>query len=151
VLLVVLAPSVARAQSWGFVGGGGVDPEQVYAGVFFETPPIAQQVRLRPGFEASRGDGLKVASINFDIIYRTVVGADWAFYTGGGPTVEFATIDDPSRYPKGRGDLDEVSGGFEGLLGFSHRSGFLFEFKFGHTDFAPSLKFGAGFKFGSNP
>jgi hypothetical protein len=149
-LVELLAPPTVGAQSLGFVGGGTVDPENVYAGVFVETPPIAQQIRLRPGFDASRGDGLRIGAVCFDIIYRTVVGPSWAFYTGGGPIVEFAWVDDPATYPKGP-DFDDVTGGFEGLMGFGHKSGFLFEFKFGHTQFAPSLKFGAGFKFGSNP
>jgi hypothetical protein len=149
-LAVVFAPSVARAQSLGFVGGGTVDPEQVYAGVFFETPPIAQQIRLRPGFDASRGDGLKIASINLDILYRTVVGSQWEFYTGGGPTIARAWIDDSSQYPKNP-NFDDVSGGLEGLIGFAHKSGLLFEFKFGHTNLAPNLKFGVGFKFGGGP
>ena len=145
--VVLLLPSRAGAQAVGFIGGGAVDPEQVYAGVFFESPPLAQRVRLRPGVDASRGGGLKVASINLDFIFRADTPSGWQFYTGGGPAILFTRIDEGSD--EAPAEVDDVTGGFVGLLGFSHRSGFLTEFKFGHTKYGPNLKIGAGWKFGT--
>lgn len=144
-IVLLLGPSAARAQSAGFVVGGTVDPEQVYGGVFFESPPIAQRVRLRPGVDASRGGGLRVIAVNLDIIFRADTPSGWSFYTGGGPTVAFNSIDEGSD--EAPAQVDDVTGGFSGVLGFSHRRGFLVEFKYGNTRYGPNLKIGAGFKF----
>src|SRR5687767_9396150 len=81
-LVLLLASSPARAQGVGFVGGGTVDPEQFYAGTFFETPAIAQNIHLRPGVDGGWGNGLRIASINIDIIHRIDAASGWRFYTG---------------------------------------------------------------------
>lgn len=144
--VLLLLPSRASGQAVGFIAGGTVDPEQVYAGAFFESPLLAQRVRLRPGVDASRGGGLKVAAINLDFIFRGETPTGWQFYTGGGPLILFNRIDEGAD--DAPAEVDEVTGGFMGLLGFSHRSGFLTEFKFGQTKYGPNLKIGAGWKFG---
>jgi hypothetical protein len=144
--LVLIFAGTARAQGVGFVAGASVDPEQFYVGTFFETPRIADQVRLRPGIDGSWGDGLKIAAINIDVIYRSDRSSPWQFYTGAGPTIYILRFDDDT-IPRGA-DTDEVTGGFSGVIGFAHASGFFAEFRAGHGgDNAPHLKIGAGFKF----
>lgn len=148
--VVFLWSSTTHAQSVGFLGGGLVDPEQFYVGTFFETAPIAERVRVRPGVDGSWGSDLKIASINIDIIYRTIVGSDWRFYTGGGPTILIIRPEEPGR-PGDPLAEDDVTGGLTGLIGFAHSSGFFTEFKFGRGgNRGPSLKFGAGIRFGGN-
>jgi hypothetical protein len=149
-LLVALcaAPAPARAQSFGFVGGGAIDPDQLFAGVFVETPPIAGEIRLRPGFDASRGEGLRIFTVELDVVYRTVVGSSWRFYTGGGPVIAVVRVDEGYDGVKPPPIVEDTTGGFEGLLGFEHKSGALFEFKFGHANGTSRLKLGAGIRFG---
>jgi hypothetical protein len=148
VAALCVAPGAARAQGVGFVGGGAVDPEQVYAGVFVETPPIAEEIRLRPGFDAGRGEGLKIYTVELDVVYRTVVGPSWRFYMGGGPVVAVIRVDEGYDGVKPSRLVEDTTGGFEGLLGFEYKNGLLFEFKVGHANGTSRMKFGAGFKFG---
>jgi hypothetical protein len=149
-LAALLLPGTVCAQGVGFVGGGTIDPEQFYVGTFFETPRIAQNVRVRPGVDGAWGEGLRVASINLDVIFRTDVPSGWQFYTGGGPTILITRVTDPSQVTDRRFE-DDLTGGLGALLGFAHTSGFLAEFKFGRARNDSSLKLGAGFKFGGGP
>jgi hypothetical protein len=146
-LVVLSTSSVARAQALGFVGGGSVDPEQFYVGTFFETPPLAESVRVRPGVDGSWGDGVRAAAISFDVIYGDEVSSGWGFYSGGGPTV-FITRVDESAEAADSSVVNDVTGGLGGLIGLSHASGLFVEFRFLHVRNAPALKLGAGFKFG---
>jgi hypothetical protein len=148
-LVLLCAAPLANAQGVGFVGGGSIDPEQFYAGTFFETPVIAQGVRIRPGVEGSWGEGLRMASINIDIIRRSDITSGWQFYTGGGPVILITRVSDSARIPDPEREED-VTGGLAALVGFMHQSGFLTEFKFGHTGNGTVLKFGAGFRVGGN-
>ena len=60
-LLVLLPSSVAEAQlpptrssaqsAVGFQGGASIDPEQVFAGVFWQSPSIGGRFYLRPGID----------------------------------------------------------------------------------------------------
>ena len=147
---VLFASSAAHAQGLGFVGGGTVDPEQLYVGTFFETPAIGRSVHVRPGVDGSWGGGLRIASINVDIINRSDLGSGWQFYTGGGPIILITRVDDPSSVTDPRA-VDDVTGGLAGVIGFAHPSGFMVEFRFGRARNAPSLKFGAGFRIGGSP
>ena len=146
VVALLHAPAV-RAQGVGFIGGGTIDPEQWYVGTFFETPQLAQNVRLRPGVDGSWGGGLRIASINIDVIYRTDVPSGWQLYTGLGPNILLIRPDDAPGVPA---DTD-VSGGIGGVFGFAHSSGFLTEFRVGRSRNGPNLKLGAGFKIGGRP
>ena len=72
----------------GFHGGGTVDPEQVFAGVFLQSGDIGGGFRLRPGVDGATGEGIRIATINFDFIYGFPLGASgWTFVAGGGPSV----------------------------------------------------------------
>jgi hypothetical protein len=134
----VSSPAVAQS-SIGFTGGASIDPEQVYVGVFWQSPDIGGRFRLRPGIDGGFGNDLRVATINFDFIYLIPLGqGPWKFVTGGGPTVALTRLSD-DRFDTGT----EVSGGGSYLFGFSHDNGFFTEFRLGGGN-VPNLKIGAG-------
>ena len=157
-LIALLTASVASAQGVGFVAGGAIDPEQFYAGTFFESPSnssaafepsipsIGGTIHVRPGIDGSWGQGLSIAAINVDIITRAQIGSGWQFYTGGGPTVSIVRFSD-DFIPQGVSDT-EVTGGFTALFGFINPKGFLIEIRYGSADGGPTLKFGAGVQVG---
>jgi hypothetical protein len=146
-LLVLFSASVASAQGVGFVGGGTIDPEGVYAGTFFESPPFGGTIHIRPGIDGSWGQGLRIANINVDITHRGQIGSSWEFFTGGGPTISIVRFADvPDGVSNG-----EVTGGFTALFGFISPKGFLVEVRYGSAAGGPSLKFGAGVQIGKRP
>ena len=124
----------------GFQGGASIDPEQVFAGVFWQTPPIAQRFHLRPGIDGGFGQGLRLATINIDFIVRFPLGASgWSLIQGGGPAIVFAKIDGF--------DGTETTAGGSYVFGFAHDAGFFGEFRIGGGN-APALKIGAGWALG---
>lgn len=135
----VSSPALAQS-SIGFTGGASIDPEQVYAGVFWQSPDIGGRFRLRPGLDGGFGNGLRLATINFDFVYLVPLGqGPWKFVTGGGPTVALTRLSDDEFADLGT----EVSGGGSYLFGFAHDNGFFTEFRLGGGN-VPSLKIGAG-------
>ena len=82
-VLVVLA-SAAHAQTVtlqpprqntvGFQWGGSFDPEQVYVGVFWQSPAIANRLHIRPGIDGGFGNDLRLATFNIDFIARFPLG-----------------------------------------------------------------------------
>ena len=145
-LVALLTATAASAQGVGFVAGGTIDPEQFYAGTFFETPSIGGSIHIRPGIDGSWGQGVSIAAINVDIITRGQIGSGWQFYTGGGPTVSILRLSD-NGLANGVSD-NEVTGGFTALFGFIHPKGFLLEVRYGSAASGPTLKFGAGVQVG---
>ncbi len=143
VLSVVLLgglSSTARAQSSiGFTGGGSIDPEQVYVGVFWQSPDIGGRFRLRSGIDGGFGNDIRLATINVDFIYLFPLGqGPWNFVTGGGPAVVLWRPADDAF------DIGtEVTAGGSYLFGFSHDGGFFTEFRIGGGN-VPNLKIGAG-------
>jgi hypothetical protein len=140
--LVLLAPAAAHAQSHaaiGFTGGGSVDPEQGYAGVFWQSPAIGGRLRIRPGIDGGFGNGLRLATINVDVNVGFPLGqSGWELIQGGGPTVAITRYADVP-------DLKDTSAGFSYVFGFAHERGFLTEFRLGSGS-VPQLKFGVGFQ-----
>ena len=145
-LVALLTASTTSAQGVGFVAGGTIDPEQFYAGTFFETPSIGGSIHIRPGIDGSWGQGVSIAAINVDIITRGQIGSGWQFYTGGGPTVSILRLSD-NGLANGVSD-NEVTSGFTALFGFIHPKGFLLEVRYGSAASGPTLKFGAGVQVG---
>jgi hypothetical protein len=139
-LLTIAAASEALAQpAVGFTGGGSIDPEQVYVGVFFQTPDIGGRFRLRTGLDGGFGEGLRLGTINIDFVYLLPLGnGPWKFLTGGGPTIVLIRAAD-EEFDTGT----EVTAGGSWLLGFAHDDGFFTEFRIGGGN-VPNLKFGAG-------
>ena len=139
-ILLVGVSSTARAQSSiGFTGGGSVDPELAYVGVFWESPDLGSSFRIRSGIDGGFGSNLRVGVVNFDFIYRLPLGqGPWRFVTGGGPAISL------TRYSSDVFDTGtEVSAGGSYLFGFAHDAGFFTEFRIGGGN-VPALKIGAG-------
>ena len=137
----VLAPMAARAQSSiGFTGGGSIDPEQVYAGVYWESPTLGGSFRLRPGIDGGFGDNMKLGTINIDLIAKFPLGqSGWSLIQGGGPVI---TI---TRFTGEFEDYDqELHAGGSYLFGFQHDKGFFTEFRVGGGNYVPQLKMGVG-------
>src|SRR5215212_7476072 len=86
--LGVSARNASAQSSINFNGGASIDPEQVYAGVSWESPDIGGRFRLRPGIDGGFGDGLRLATINIDLIVKFPLGTSgWSLIQGGGPVI----------------------------------------------------------------
>ena len=138
---LVLAPGSAGAQSSiSFGGGASIDPKQVYAGVAWESADIGGRFRLRPGIDGGFGEGLRLGTINLDLIAKFPLGqSGWSLIQGGGPTI---TI---SKFTGEFDDLPrEVHAGGSYLFGFQNDQGFFAEFRVGGGSYVPQLKIGVG-------
>lgn len=140
ILLLVGASTTAAQSSIGFNGGASIDPKQVYAGVAWESPDIGGRFRLRPGIDGGFGDGLRLATINLDLVVKFPLGTSgWTLIQGGGPTISLS---------KFTGALEEepleLHAGGSYLFGFQHDNGFFTEFRLGAGGFVPQLKLGVG-------
>ena len=133
-------PHLAAAQSSiGFSGGASIDPEQVYAGVAWESPDIGGRFRLRPGIDGGFGDGLRLANINIDFVVKFPLGTSaWSLISGGGPVISIATASGVDDAPR------ELHAGGSYLFGLAHQNGFFGEFRVGGGGFVPQLKMGVG-------
>jgi hypothetical protein len=139
-LFLPFAAGPAAAQSSiNFNGGASIDPTQFYGGVSWESPDIGGRFRIRPGIDGGVGDGLRLGTINLDLVVKFPLGASgWDLVQGGGPVIslsKLAGIDDQ--------DLELHAGGSY-LFGFQHDSGFFTEFRVGGGGFVPQLKLGVG-------
>lgn len=151
-LLLLALSSTANAQSLqisppgsliGFIGGVSIDPEQLFAGVFWQSPEIGGRFHLRPGIDGGFGDDLKLATMNIDFIARFPLGASgWDLIQGGGPAIVIARDD-----LLGRRETDLGAGGSY-VIGFGHDRGFLTEFRIGGGGRVPALKLTAGYALG---
>lgn len=138
---VALASTAARAQSSiGFTGGGSIDPEQVYAGVYWESPALGGSFRLRPGLDGGFGDNLRLGTFNIDLIVKFPLGqTGWSLVQGGGPVISV------TRFTGEFEDYEqELHAGGSYLFGFQHDKGFFTEFRVGGGGYTPQLKIGVG-------
>ena len=132
-LLMVAAP--AAAQGVGFQGGGTASPNQWYVGSHVEIPLGSDRLALRPAIEGGKGEGLSLASVSFEFLYKyEFPGSPWAIFQGTGPSVNIARFD---------GDTT-TRGGVNFVFGLAHQSGFFTEMKIGGSGSA-SLRYGAGY------
>ena len=134
------AAGAAAQSSINFNGGASIDPTQVYAGVSWESPDIGGRFRIRPGIDGGFGDGLRLATINLDLVVKFPLGTSgWTLLQGGGPTI---TV---SKYSGEFEDLPrELHAGGSYLFGFQHDNGFFTEFRVGGGGYVPQLKLGVG-------
>jgi hypothetical protein len=141
VCFVTFAPAAVRAQSSiGFTGGGSIDPEQFYAGVYWESPALGGSFRLRPGLDGGFGDNLKLGTFNIDLIVKFPLGqTGWSLVQGGGPVISI------TRFTGEFEDYEqELHAGGSYLFGFQHDKGFFTEFRVGGGGYTPQLKMGVG-------
>lgn len=138
--LLSLVPLTAAAQSSiNFNGGASIDPTQVYAGVSWESPDIGGRFRIRPGIDGGFGDGLRLGTINLDLIVKFELGTSgWTLIQGGGPVISVSKSSDSPDAPR------ELHAGGSYLFGFQHDNGFFTEFRVGSGGYVPQLKIGAG-------
>ena len=133
----LLAQSAGGA-AIGFQGGVSIDPEQVYGGVFWQSPPLGGRFHLRPGIDGGSGSDRRLAAINIDFIARFPLGdSGWHLVQGGGPVIVITRI--PAL------GVSDTSAGGSYVLGFSHDRGFFTEFRIGGGN-VPNLKIGAGYQ-----
>jgi hypothetical protein len=136
---MLFAVPAAAQSSISFSGGASIDPEQVYAGVAWQSPDIGGRFRVRPGIDGGFGDGLRLANINIDFIVKFPLGTSgWSLIQGGGPVISISTYSDFED------DSPELNAGGSYLFGFAHDNGFFGEFRVGGGGFVPSLKMGVG-------
>jgi hypothetical protein len=141
VLFSVAVPSLASAQSSiNFNGGASIDPTQVYAGVSWESRDIGGRFRIRPGIDGGFGDGLRLGTINLDLIAKFPLGTSgWTLIQGGGPVISVSKLTGEfADLPR------ELHAGGSYLFGFQHDSGFFTEFRVGGGGNVPQLKLGVG-------
>jgi hypothetical protein len=139
-VLCAALPTRADAQAINFNGGGSIDPEQFYAGVSWESPNIGGRFHLRPGIDGGFGDGLKLGTINIDLIVKFPLGnTGWSLIQGGGPVISVVSF---------TGEFEdaetELHAGGSYLFGFQKDNGFFAEFRVGGGSFVPQLKMGVG-------
>lgn len=145
--LVAMLLSAGNEQAFaqsavGFQGGGSIDPEQGFVGVFWESPDIAGRFRLRPGIDGGFGSNLRIAAINIDVLYVYPLGqTGWRLVQGGGPVITITRFELSPDHT-----LTDTSGGASYVFGFAHDSGFFTEFRAAGGGNVPSLKFAAGWK-----
>lgn len=134
------AQRAAAQSSINFNGGASIDPTQAYAGVSWESPDIGGRFRIRPGIDGGFGDGIRLGTINLDLIVKFPLGTSgWTLIQGGGPTI---TV---SKYSGDFADRPrELHAGGSYLFGFQHDNGFFTEFRVGGGSFVPQLKIGVG-------
>ena len=139
-LMTFSAANASAQSSISFNGGASIDPEQAYAGVAWESRDIGGRFRIRPGIDGGFGDGLRLATINLDLIVKFPLGTSaWTLIQGGGPTISIA------KYTGQFEDLPrELHAGGSYLFGFQHDNGFFTEFRVGGGGFVPQLKLGVG-------
>ena len=139
ILLGFSTRDASAQSSINFNGGASIDPAQVYGGVSWESPDIGGRFRLRPGIDGGFGDGLRLATINIDLIVKFPLGTSaWTLIQGGGPTISISKRTDFDDAPR------ELHAGGSYLFGFQHDNGFFTEFRVGGGGFVPQLKLGVG-------
>ena len=138
--ITVSAATALAQSSINFNGGASIDPTQVYAGVSWESSDIGGRFRIRPGIDGGFGDGLRLGTINLDLIVKFPLGTSgWTLVQGGGPVISVA------KYTGEFEDLPrELHAGGSYLFGFQHDNGFFTEFRVGGGGFVPQLKLGVG-------
>jgi hypothetical protein len=134
------APDAAAQSSISFSGGASIDPTQAYVGTAWESPDIGGRFRIRPGIDGGFGDGIRLGTINLDLVVKFGLGrSSWSLIQGGGPVI---TV---SKFTGDRADASmELHAGGSYLFGFAHDNGFFTEFRVGGGSHVPQLKMGVG-------
>jgi hypothetical protein len=146
VLVLVLFSLVSSSYAQGGAGvraGASIDPDQFYFGGHVEVGPVIERLWFRPNVEIGLGDDRTLVGLNGEFAYWfPLTNPDWDLYVGAGPAVNIIRFE---AGPLGQDETD-VEGGFNILLGLSHREGLFTELKIGAIQ-SPEVKFGIGFTF----
>jgi hypothetical protein len=138
------------ARSYGLRGGINMNPDQFSFGAHVDMGQLASRIRLQPSFELGFGNGVLLASTNFDAHYLFSAGR-FRPYAGGGLGVNFIDV----QNGMGSGDglniepvLNLVGGAEWGApkAGSKAFRRYLLEARIGMGD-TPELKLVAGFNF----
>ena len=98
--LVLLTTSVAAStalgqelgvRSYGLRGGVNLNPDQFNFGAHIDAGRLASRVRFQPSFELGLGNGVTLASTNFDAHYLFNAGRVRP-YAGGGLGINFIDV-----------------------------------------------------------
>ncbi len=155
VLVSAVTADVALSQelgvrSFGLRGGINMNPDQFNFGAHMDAGRLASRVRLQPSFELGFGNGVLLASANFDAHYL-FSAKKFRPYAGGGLGVNF--IDVKSGIGRGEGlNIEPVLNLIGGMEWGAPRAGsrafrrYLLEVRVGMGD-TPELKLVAGFNF----
>ena len=140
VLTVLVSLPAAAQSSIRFIGGGSIDPEQIFGGVAWQSPDIGGRFRIQPGIDGGWGDGLRLATVNIDLVVKFPLGSSgWSLLQGGGPVITIT---------KFTGEFEDVPrelhAGGSYLFGFQKDNGFFAEFRVGGGNYVPQLKMGVG-------
>ncbi len=157
--LVLLTTSVAAStalgqelgvRSYGLRGGVNLNPDQFNFGAHIDAGRLASRVRFQPSFELGLGNGVTLASTNFDAHYLFNAGRVRP-YAGGGLGINF--IDVTSGIGRGGGlNIEPVLNLVAGAEWGAPRRGsrafrrYLLEARVGMGD-TPELKLVLGFSF----
>ncbi len=138
-----------EVRSYGLRGGINMNPDQFNFGVHIDAGSLAPRVRFQPSFELGLGNGVTLASANFDAHYL-FTARRFRPYAGGGLGVNF--IDVTSGMGRGGLNIEPVLNVVGGLEWGAPRPGsrafrrYLLEARVGMGD-TPELKLVAGFSF----
>jgi hypothetical protein len=132
---LTIAPAQAQTRA-GVQGGASLEPDQAYVGSHLVTPPLLENLRLRPSVDVGFGDHLTLVAFNFEFLYTFLSRPLWSAYAGAGPAINYYNFDGGS----------DTEGGFNILFGAQHRDGLFLEMKVGMME-SPDLKFGVGYTF----
>ncbi len=95
-LSVMATPALAQeldlgVRSYGLRGGINMNPDQFNVGAHMDAGRLGSRVRLQPSVEVGFGNGVTLASANFDAHYL-FSARGWRPYVGGGPGINFINV-----------------------------------------------------------
>lgn len=153
VSLVIAGPSFGQelgVRSYGLRGGINVNPDQFNFGAHMDAGRLASRVRFQPSFEVGFGNGVLLASTNFDAHYL-FTAKKFRPYAGGGLGLNFIDVTNGMGQSNGL-DIEPVLNLVGGAEWGAPKRGsgafrrYLLEARVGMGD-TPELKLVAGFNF----
>jgi hypothetical protein len=142
----IAAPRAFAQQGFGLQGGGTLDPDQGFFGMYVISRPLAGDLRVHPGADVGFGNDVILAALHIDFAQWFELNPRWHLYFGGGPVVNIYRFDTVRFGAREAESFTEVEGGFDTIVGFAHDTGLTFEMRVGSNG-SPDLRFGVGYVF----